>query len=99
MKMLRWICDESRKDRTRNERIWENLGITSIDDKLRETRLRWFRHVQNMPTMASVRKSFSMQVDEVKDMDGRNNDRSKEAQPIRGFDPGQARMTKQNPCS
>ena len=41
----------------------QSLGVTSIDDKLRGTRLRWFGHVQLRPIMALVRKSFFMQFD------------------------------------
>lgn len=40
MKMLRWMCDQTRNDRIRNELIHEHLWVVSIGNILRETRLR-----------------------------------------------------------
>lgn len=60
--MLRWICCKSRKDRIKNERIGEHLGIALTGDKLKETRLRCFGHAQRTPKIAQVKISFSMQV-------------------------------------
>ena len=57
------MCGKTRKDKIRNGHFWEHLGVAQIDDKIRETELRWFRHVQRKPTMASVRKSFTLQGD------------------------------------
>ena len=45
MRMLGWICGKIGKDRIRNEHFWENLGVASRADKIRETNLRWFGHV------------------------------------------------------
>ncbi|EYC05843.1 hypothetical protein Y032_0080g1396 [Ancylostoma ceylanicum] len=44
-KMLRWMAGIRRADRIRNEKTRERFGIAPIADKLRETRLRWYRHV------------------------------------------------------
>ncbi|KAG5605013.1 hypothetical protein H5410_026505 [Solanum commersonii] len=33
-------------DRIRNEVIREKVGVASVEDKLREARLRWFGHVK-----------------------------------------------------
>ena len=63
MRILRWICGKTRKDKIRNGRFQENLGVTSIEDKIRETLLRWFGHIQHRPTTALVMKSSTMQVD------------------------------------
>ena len=38
--MLRWMCGKTRKDRIKNEHIWDTLGIVSIIDKSRVTYLR-----------------------------------------------------------
>ncbi|KAG5581032.1 hypothetical protein H5410_051659 [Solanum commersonii] len=46
MRMLRWMCGNTRSDKIRNEVIWEEVGVASVVDKLREARLRWFGHVK-----------------------------------------------------
>ena len=63
MGMLRWMCDKTRKNKIKNERFREHLGVSTIGDKIRKTRLRWFEHVQCRPTMTPVRKSLAMKVD------------------------------------
>ncbi|KAM3249246.1 hypothetical protein P3L10_011015 [Capsicum annuum] len=41
-----WLmCGLTREDRVRNEIIWEKVGVASVEDKMRERRLRWFGHV------------------------------------------------------
>ena len=57
------MCNKTRKDKIRNECFREHLRLASIEDKIRETHLRWFGHVQRRPTMLLVRKSLAMQVD------------------------------------
>ena len=57
MRMLRWICGKTLKDRIRNEHIREMVGVAPIEDKMRENRLRWFGHIQRKPLDAPVRKS------------------------------------------
>lgn len=61
--MLRWMYGKTGKNGIKNECICENLWVVLIGDKLRGTHLRWFRHVQHMPTTALVRKNFCMHVD------------------------------------
>ncbi|PKA59726.1 isoleucyl-tRNA synthetase [Apostasia shenzhenica] len=56
MRMLRWMCGYTRKDRMRNEYIRKKVGVAPIEDKLRESRLRWFGHLNRRPIEAPVRK-------------------------------------------
>ena len=57
MRMLRWICGKTLKDRIQNEHIREMVGVAPIEDKMRENRLRWFGHIQRRSLEAPVRKS------------------------------------------
>ena len=55
MHMLRWMCGNTRREKVRNEDIRTKIGVASIEEKMRENRLRWFGHVRRRPTDASVR--------------------------------------------
>ncbi|KAF3633924.1 putative glucan endo-1,3-beta-glucosidase A-like [Capsicum annuum] len=43
-------------DRVRNDTIWETVGVASVEDKIRELRLRWFGHVMTRGTDTPVRR-------------------------------------------
>ena len=53
MRMLSWMCANTRRDKIRNEDIRED--VAPIEEK-RENRLRWFGHVRRRPTYAPVRR-------------------------------------------
>lgn len=36
----------TKRDKIRNENIWDKISVISIVDKMREAKLRWFRHMQ-----------------------------------------------------
>ena len=55
MRMIRWICGYTRIDRIRNGVIRDLVKVAPIEDKMRETRLRWFGHVKRSVD-ASVRR-------------------------------------------
>jgi hypothetical protein len=55
MRMLRWICGHTRRDRVQNDDIRERLGVTPVEEKLEQYRLRWFGHMQRRPTEAPIR--------------------------------------------
>ncbi|KAL6544202.1 hypothetical protein OROGR_010699 [Orobanche gracilis] len=55
MRMLRWMCGHTKKDRLKNEVIRENVRVASIEDKMMENRLRWFGHVRRRPVDAPLR--------------------------------------------
>jgi hypothetical protein len=40
MRVLRWICGHTRKDRVRNDDIRDRLGVTPVEEKLVQHRLR-----------------------------------------------------------
>ncbi|KAL6577117.1 hypothetical protein OROMI_011393 [Orobanche minor] len=56
MRMLRWMCGHTKKDRLRNEVIREKVRVAYIEDKMMENRLRWFGHVRRRPVDAPVRR-------------------------------------------
>jgi hypothetical protein len=55
MRMLRWICDNTKRDRVRNDDIRERLGMSPVKEKLVQHRLRWFEHIQQRPVETPVR--------------------------------------------
>jgi hypothetical protein len=55
MRMLRWICGNTRRDRVRNDDIRERLEVAPVEEKLVQHHLRWFGHIQRGPTEAPVR--------------------------------------------
>ena len=44
--MVRWMCGASLKDGIPSVELRSRLGIDSISNSLRESRLRWFGHVE-----------------------------------------------------
>ncbi|KAF3671555.1 hypothetical protein FXO37_07974 [Capsicum annuum] len=57
MIILHSMCGLTRGDKVRNETIREKVGVASVEDKMREGRLRWFGHVMKRDTDAPVRRS------------------------------------------
>ncbi|KAH0468953.1 hypothetical protein IEQ34_002185 [Dendrobium chrysotoxum] len=56
MRMLRWMSSFTLRDRIRNEHIREKVGVAPVEDKIRESRLRWFGHIKWWPSNDPVRK-------------------------------------------
>jgi hypothetical protein len=71
MRMLRWMCGKTRKDKVRNEYIRRDVGVVPIDIKLRENRLRWYGHVHRRPSVAPIRRCDLIQVDKGRRTRGR----------------------------
>ena len=56
MRMIRLMCDYTRLDRVRNVVIRERVGVAPLEDRMRETRLRWFGHVKRRGINALVKR-------------------------------------------
>jgi hypothetical protein len=46
MRMLRWICGSTRRDRVQNDDIRERLLVAPVEEKLVQHCLRWFGHIR-----------------------------------------------------
>ncbi|KAK4373490.1 hypothetical protein RND71_008874 [Anisodus tanguticus] len=63
VRMLRWMCGHAKRDKIRNDDIRDKVGVASVEDKMREARLRWFGHVQRRDTDAPVRRCERLAMD------------------------------------
>ena len=56
MRMIRWMCGFSRLDKIRNGVIRRLVEVAPIEEKMRESRLRWFGHVKRRSVAAPVQR-------------------------------------------
>ena len=56
MRMLRWIYGLTLLDKVKNDVIRSKVGFVLIEEKLRETRFRWFGHVKRRDPDAPSRR-------------------------------------------
>lgn len=61
IRMLRWMCDKTRHDKSINENIVESVGVTPIILKMVKNRHRWFGNVERRPIDSAVRKVYQME--------------------------------------
>jgi hypothetical protein len=73
MRMLRWICGHTRRDRIRNDDIRERLGVALVEEKLVQHRLRWFGHMQRRSAEAPIRNGVIRRTGNKKRGRGRPN--------------------------
>jgi len=59
--MLRWMCGKTRRDRIGNDNIRGRTRVARIVEKMMETRLRWFGHVERRPIGSLVRRVDRME--------------------------------------
>ena len=71
MRMLHWMCGNTQRDKVRNEDIRTKIDVASIEEKIRENRLRWFGHVRRRPTDVPVRRVEHINLGQVKRAQGR----------------------------
>ena len=62
MRMIRCICGYMRLDKIRNEVIRDIVKVAPIEDKMRESRLRWFGHVKRRSVNAPVRRCETINI-------------------------------------
>lgn len=55
--MLRWMYGKTRRGRIENDNIKERVGVAPIVDKMVETRLRWFEHVERKPVDSASKET------------------------------------------
>jgi len=64
------VCNTMR-DKMKNEDFRTKIGVASIEEKMRENRLRWFGHMRRRPTDAPVRRVECIKLGQVKRAHGR----------------------------
>ena len=62
MRMLRWICGVTRKDKIRNEKIRGTTKVVEISKKMQERRLQWYGHLMRRDREYVCRRVMSMEV-------------------------------------
>ncbi|XP_070007638.1 uncharacterized protein [Nicotiana sylvestris] len=56
IRILRWMSGYTRRDKVRNEAIWDNVGVAFMENKMRESRLRWFGYIKRRIIDTPVRR-------------------------------------------
>ena len=63
MRMLRWSLGVTKLDHVTNEHVRESLGVAPIEEKMRESRLRWYGHVLRANTQSVARRAYDLNPD------------------------------------
>ena len=62
MRMARWICGVSLRDKISNKEVRGRLGIKSVEEMVRQSRLRWFGHVERQDDTSWTKRCMNMEV-------------------------------------
>ena len=64
--MVRWICAVKLCERRSMNELRQMLGLHDLEASLRRHRLRWFGHLERMPSSAWPRQALDPTSEEVK---------------------------------
>ena len=62
MRMLRMLCGKTLKDKVSNDKICKVTGVESIEEFLRQQRLRWLRHVERVDKERGIINALALQL-------------------------------------
>jgi hypothetical protein len=62
MRMIRWMCGVSLRDRVPSEELRAWVGVETIRDVCRKNRLRWFGHLERKGDDDWVKRCTSLEV-------------------------------------
>ena len=62
MRMLRWMCGVTRRDKIRNEHIGGTTRVAQASKKITEKRLKWYGHVRRMKEEHIVRRMLDVDI-------------------------------------
>ena len=62
MRMIRWMCNVSLKDRVSSEELRRRLWLESITTCIQNRRLSWFGHVERSPETSWINKCRQINV-------------------------------------
>ena len=60
MRMLRWMCGVTRREKIRNEHIRGTTRVVQASKKITEKRLKWYGHVRRMKEEHIVRRMLDV---------------------------------------
>ena len=63
MRMVRWLCGVSLRDRVPNAELRKRMGIESVSDAVKQNRLRWLGHVLQKDDDDWVKKIMLFEVE------------------------------------
>ena len=63
MRMVRWMCGVSLRERKTNEELRQRMGIEAVGVVMKRNRLRWLGHVLRKDDDDWVKRSMSLEVD------------------------------------